>query len=196
MMRDQNTTGVIGAWIDRTKSRINSRFVWETTPAFNEGHRPAWLGDDQVREVRECEDPAVFDPGVVDLDGEVQVVDEPTTMYKAVREGIVKLIIPRGARVVVSRGAANYYRRGLEGGKLRTDVAYVESVENLTGEALRRGHSIWSTKTNGYMNTFTYKPDMWVQTRLDGKTGTSCSNGIHCFKSEQGAHDWWERSFW
>lgn len=184
---------VIGQHFVRLRSRIRSQFVWETEPSFCEGYRPKWLGDDQVRETRDGS-VSEFDLSGV-TDSRVVVLDEPVEVYKAVREGIATLRLPRGARVVVSTDAMDYLRNDLTGGKLRTDVAYVERVENLSGDELNRGHSIWSTEMDGYLDPFTYKPGMWVQTPLDEDTSTSCSDGIHFFRSEEGARDWWDQTY-
>jgi hypothetical protein len=181
--------------INRLKSLFKSRSVWETSPEFSEGYRPLWLSDEQVRECKQS-DANECDPSPVSPPGKVYVADDPVEVYKAVREGIATLRIPRGARVVVSAEGAGYYRGDLTGGKMRTDVAYVERVENLTGDSLRKGTSIWSAKINlSLCDAFQYHPGAWVETELDENTGTSCSDGIHFFASKAGARDWWDAMF-
>lgn len=184
---------MIGQYFVRLYSRIRSRFVWETEPSFCEGYRPPWLGDEQVRAVRDDSVSELDLSGVTDRC--VIVLDEPVEVYKAVREGIATLRLPRGARVVVSDDAVDYIRHDLTGGKLRTDVARVERVENLTGDVLKDGYSIRSSEMSRTLyDAFTYKTGMWVQTSLDEDVTTACSNGIHFFQAEGGAEDWWKQT--
>jgi len=115
--------------------------------------------------------------------GSVRQIRRPYYGYKATRNALVKLIIPREATVTVPRSDRPIDRTT----KLRANEAYVEKIISLvTGKQTKSASSI-------YDRNYTYtRAEFHAPEVFDAHPGKECSDGIHFFTEPIGARHWWE----
>lgn len=141
--------------------------------------------------------PKSFSAGLLERGG-VTKLRVPRYGYKATRNGIIRLIIPEGAKVVVPVMPTN---RGLDR-KLRASKVYVDKIVPVVGKGSRRTGS--APLDNMLRNmaaqsmhdpTYTYKQDEFHEPdEFDDNPVHTCSNGLHFFHRPRGAKKWFVRN--
>lgn len=126
----------------------------------------------------------------------VVTLDEDKIVYKATREGIAKLRLPKGTGVVVPHSEARLDEYRTCSVKLRADGAIVESLYEIATDnrtdVLSRTH-IRDMHHSIHDHAFVYREGEMVEPRkFEKDIYEKCAGGIHFFMTESEAAEWYE----
>lgn len=141
--------------------------------------------------------PKTFSAGLLEREG-VTKLRQPRHGYKATRNGIIRLIIPAGAKVAIPVTPTGM---GLDR-KLRASKVYVDKIVPVVGKGDRRGGSaaldnmLYNMAGQSFHDpTYTYEEGEFHEPdEFDDNPLHACSNGLHFFPRAAGARKWFKRN--
>lgn len=120
----------------------------------------------------------------------VHKVEKPRYGYKATRNGLLRVIVPEGAHIVVSNTPTVFSKPN----KLRTNKLYVDEIVQVTTINPRAIELDPQARTSLYTSDYRYEEGELHRPHngFDMNADVTCSGGLHFFPKASDARRWFE----